>query len=127
MHLALKMAATKAPTPNTGDIIDLGICFCERLTYAKCWLRVCPRTYRVLKDNKDRGYFRDRACEVILEEIRISVKKHMLSSFFQATVDHLGKVPILNLLQLFFVEMGRYKRCNVFVEPSMLEKTKTAA
>jgi hypothetical protein len=123
IHQATKMASTKAHSPTNLDINQFVCAFCEKITYAKCWLRFCPRTYRILKSRADRSNLRDQAIER-LDEILVSSKKHMRSESFQNTVDEYGFEPLLNLQQLFFVQMGRYKRCNIFVEPELYQRLK---
>jgi hypothetical protein len=86
MHQAMKMASTKTHIPTNLQMLELFSAFCERLTYSKCWLRFCPRTYIILKSRVDRSELRDNAIER-LDKILMSCKKHVGSESFQNTLD----------------------------------------
>jgi hypothetical protein len=123
IHMAMKTASSETAIPTTKHPYNFGVAFCERLTYAKCWLQFCPRTYRVLKNKKDRVKLRARAIERI-DRILGSARIHMQSSIFIEMLDRHRTANVINLFQLFFVELGRYKRCELFTGPMLLEELK---
>jgi hypothetical protein len=123
VHQALKTAATQTALPVTKDIVELILAFSDRMTYAKCWLRFCLKKNRILKNQKDHRKLRDRAVERI-EEIHTAARTYMRTKEFQQSIDCHETVNVINLLQLFCVEVGRYRRCRVFLEPSLRNKYK---
>jgi hypothetical protein len=120
LHQALKTAATKTFLPIKHDVIELFGAFTERLIFAKCWLRFCPRTYQILKSLGNRSALRDCAIRR-LDEILHSTRTYMRSPEFQERMNQYSYENIVNLLQLFCVEIGRYKRCGILLEPSLFE------
>jgi hypothetical protein len=123
LHQALKTAATQTALPVTKDIVELITGFSDRMTYAKCWLRFCLKKNPILKKQKDHRKLRDRAVERI-DEIHTAARKYMRTKEFQQAIDSYETENVINFLQLFCVEVGRYRRCRVFLEPSLHNKYK---
>jgi len=130
LHLAMKNATRKGgilPTqqPTTQKTArEMLSCFIGFIGYALCYLELCPRTIRFWEGRTNRRLeLRDEARHRLLE-IRDSARAHMQSTAFESTLETLGFEHTLNRLLLFFVQLGRYKRCNLFVEPSLSEEYK---
>jgi hypothetical protein len=123
VHQALKVAATQTALPITKEILELMLGFSDRMTYAKCWLKFCLKKNRILKHQKNHRKLRDRAVERI-DEIQCAARKYMRTEEFQQAIDCHETGNVINFLQLFCVEVGRYRRCGVFLEPSLRNKYK---
>jgi hypothetical protein len=123
LHQAMSNAARKMPVP-TDKHLDLTILFCQRVTFAQCWLAWCSKSYlRQSKSVVVSNGVRDVAYQR-LSEIQNSAIIHMRSYHFQQKAHEYGKDQLINLLQLYFMQIGRYKQCGVFVEISLFERMK---
>lgn len=123
LHQAMSNAARKMPVP-TDKHLDLTILFCQRVTFAQCWLAWCSKSYlRQSKSIVIASGVRDVAHER-LTEIQNSAIIHMRSSQFRHKAHAYGNDKVMNLLQLYFMQIGRYKQCGFFVETSLFERMK---
>lgn len=114
IHKALSHAARHKPIPQKADVNCMWIKFFERIAHAQCRLLV----YQETKTDKAK---RDRAVVAYgrLFNIALSAEKRMNSPEFHAETEKYGLKRVLNYCELFFQEIGRYKRCSLFVETDL--------
>jgi hypothetical protein len=129
IHQAMSNAAKKAPIPNKAVFNDLIIVFCDRMSHARAWLVWCSNAY--IRQSRSFGTS-DTIREIAyqrLNQLLSSAHRRMHSRSFMEDYGSMpngskGSTLFLNSLQLYFLEVGRYKKCDIFIERSLAESMK---
>jgi hypothetical protein len=121
IHQAMYNAAKKTPVPIKADLDDLILVFCDRMSAARAWLNWCSTAY--IRQSKSQGTS-DMIRETAYERLNVllsSAHRRLHSPSFMELARSMRRTLFLNSLQLYFLEIGRYKKCDLFVEGSLAE------
>jgi hypothetical protein len=124
IHQAMSNAAKKTPIRNKADLLELIIVFCDRMSYARAWLEWCSSAYiRQSRSFGTSGAIRETAYRR-LSMLLSSASRRMHSTSFMEQAQSMRRTLFLNSLQLYFLEIGRYKKCNMFIERALADRFK---
>jgi hypothetical protein len=129
LHQAMSLAARKHPIdlPYAENSDFYMIIFEARMVQAMTWMDLkCPIYIRRF-DQAYSGIVMGarEVAEQRIKEMRWSARRHMLSDATKRKLQRILQVnsyDLYNEFQLTFLELGRYKRCDLFLESKFVQK-----